>query len=648
MKNNKGYYNWIHKLNEAAIQSQIFQQQLDEEKAKRKVGGMPGFFSTGPAVAANTERYVPPTGPGAPKVVGVSAEESEKIKKRREAIEAAAVAEREAQRASVGGVAAKLPTREIEAPEGLGVEQGFFKHMVPAEREKQSGEKVDPWPETKETLAAGHMGGLRAGQEEEQLTARGGPQLARSVSMMKALMTGGQNESENMPEADARQAVVDFMAREQAGVKGKTKGKGEAKTFTYVGPSATSWDAMLGQKFPEVGEQQKIQQAEKDFEARFFPKSSKLYDADLSPPYGLDADGDGDYGDMDDLIAGVVAMDQESWGQETAVSAAPVQDPESGAIRADTATLDPKTGRTLLQRDRQTEFSGLSPEGDKRTPQAWEQAFARHREGIYSSRRRENEQRIKAAQNLQYKVPEVEKLTGITDFPLQRRLGGPAGSVGRQMEPSQTEIELEKSRRSSIADINREMETGSAAMPGFVRVSGGEEKVADPEGIIAGTPRKSKLQKVKEKLTKPGVKVRIPAKEEGEEPTLMPGSEFFDREVAANARSPRDATRPSDNPQPDVARTAVRNRGKPNQRTVTLAGSITRAEEPGQSPQDIRDMNAAERRRGIKGAQEQLAQKRAEARNARIERKLEKSRTRTRGASVQESISNIIGRMLYG
>lgn len=553
MKNNEGYYNWIHQLNEAAFESQIFQQQLDEEKAKKKAGGMPGFFSTGPAVPAKRkeEGELP-----LPAHMASSSRLGDPVVSQPTVV-------REPSETS----AKKLPARPVELP----------KHEAPKGtrrvRKKVSWtdvEPVSPLPPDPRVRGLHARVAREIGLPSYDAETPEQPEPVTPFTLSRALARGEEaGHAVDQPKVGRKREKLDpGLSPEEIQASVKEWQKLRFTDRPEMPVSAADSDALLRAKFPEL------------------PTEKPTHEF---APSNTDTDLDGDVDTDDTIFKNVLELDQDLWGQTNS--------------RAD--------------------FYRLTSD---RTPEQWESAYRE-----YASRKLKTARASKpSGENAPvFKVKPVERLSGVTDFPAQRSLGGPSGSYfGRQMEPTQSEKAVERFNRSSLEDINREMETATASIPASTRVSGGEEKVADPEGIMRGASKGSRLQQIAARLRKPGVKVAITPKEEGEEPSVVSGSAFLDRELAANARLPMDVTRPRDNPQPDVARTATRGKGK-NKRTVTLAGSITRADEPGQSPQEIRDLNAAERRAGIKRTQQAADRKKKEA-------------------SVQESVNSIIGRMLYG
>ena len=544
MKNNKGYYSWIHSLNEAAVQSQIFQQQLDEEKAKKKAGGMPGFFSSGPATPAKRkEETGEPTVPAhmpTTSRLGDTVQSEPKIEP---------VSKPET-------TAKKLPARPVELPKSTRKSAG----------ERNKRKKI---PQTDEAPA----GPLT--QDELKLVWQTDP-AEFGLPPMGSEGSGGEAEPvspSSLSRALARPNQKDLSVDVQKA--GRKADPDPELSPEEISASVKYWQQLRFGKSPS-----NVKASAKLNDAKFYKEHPHMAPSstDLGPS---DFDDDGDV-DTDDVIANITVRDQYVWGER-------IEDPETGETRYVDSSA----------------FSKAS------SPEAWEGAYRDELKRI-SAEKLENKKKLDA------RVAELEaqRSTSFDPTPKFTRQAGElqgAGTVKRQrMGTDKNLSDEEKSKAEKLERLFQETQASRAAARA--------EREARPsrEEEIAANAARGNQESIFTRLKNPSTRVRV--RGEGEQETLVPGREFLEKELESRKRLPQDAKRPSENPTEDSAGT----------------GSISRGGTREMSPQEIRDMNAEERRQGIKRAQRALD---AERKKARQEAGM---------ATVQESIANIVNKMLLG
>jgi hypothetical protein len=585
MKNNKGYYSWIHSLNEAAVKAQIFQQQLDEEKAKKKSGGMPGFFSSGPATPAKRKEE---TGePNVPAHMQTTSRLGDTVQSEPRTVPVS----------NPETTAKKLPARPVELPKTptrkprTGRTQQDVESTIALNNPKEWGmtsfdlttpqnreiarqinaqdaaavANVDD-EELNDLLSAENLerGAISTGKAET---------FAGAKSLARALQEPWSESEPGLSPEQANIQVGDFLRKRQEGIKGRMEGE----EMIWEPENSKHWDEEFYKNYPEMKAVDK---------------------ADLTPSaQDIDRDGTtGFEGDIDDVIAKVVTMDQSSWGQRT-------------------TEIDRKGKEVSKYINNTKGFGSLTRDPDLRTPQRWENALLQYRKDAADARR-------VVKSKIESRKASTPEFTS------------PVGTEARFVSP-QTEVGSEMvGRPEDDSDIFSRR-----------KARGGEDKIAgDPEDVIKGGEN-SRMAEISARLKKPGTKVRVTDK--SGEVTLVPGAEFFAAELARQRRLPPDARRPRDNPQPDVARTEMRGEGE-GARQVTLAGSVTRAGDTDKSPEEIRAMNAAAREEGIKGAREKLKREKLQAQIEKSKRRAAQKKAKKEPQTVQESIANIVNKMLLG
>jgi len=380
MKNNKGYYSWIHSLNEAAVQSQIFQQQLDEEKAKKKAGGMPGFFSSGPATPAKRKEET-----GEPTVPAHMATTSRLGDKVQSEPRTEPVSKPET-------TAKKLPARSVEASKTTSTGWSGAPRKRVSDEKKTNFNLNDPenWgmesmilttPEnmelTRKMNTADAVAVANARDQESSDFQKGenfkpgfGRTAQRAASLSRAMQTGGKR-GENLSAEEATQQAIDVIKKRQEGIRTEFKKSEDTGEITpvEVPSSAEHWDTELYTEFPDFAPPPPAPEPterQRKLYAKFPTLSPEHYD--LAPPTE-DLDNDGDVGDTGDVLARVIEReDQSTWGRK-------ITNPETGE-------------REYIST---SQFGTLGAED--RSPQSWEKAFKGERIRDIADRIKSNKKR---------------------------------------------------------------------------------------------------------------------------------------------------------------------------------------------------------------------------------------------------------------
>ena len=545
MKNNKGYYSWIHSLNEAAIQSQIFQRQLDEERARKKAGGMPGFFSNNPATSVQKkeeesgETYV------APHMASTS--------RLGDAVQSEP---RTGPVSNPETTAKKLPARPVELPSA----QQRKPRRGRTDQDVQSTlNNPENWgmkslnlttPENMELarkMNAADAAAVANARDQESLDFQKGEnfkpgfgQVAqRAASLSRAMQTGGE-EGENLSGEEANKQAVDVIKKRQQGIRTEFKTvKGtdiKAKHPVEVPSSAEHWDAELYGEFPAFAPPAPAPEPTESQRKLYakFPTLAPEHD-DVEPPTE-DLDHDGVPGDTGDVLTRVMQReDPSTWGQKIA---------------------NPETGKAEYISTSQ--FGTLSA-GD-RTPQSWEKAFKGERIREIADRIKSNETRKAAAASFspnftspagaQARLEMGSAVEGDEALASQKFAAPkPTSSVASQIEADRAAIETEakqsaqKEREAKIANLSGEKrETAQAIANAFKETEASRtaerekraSETGDLEDFVSGVAMASGAEPVSPKVVRNRKGVRPGTK-----------SATVDKDLAAKIRAEKESAQTS-------------------------------------------------------------------------------------------------------